>query len=86
MDVSDHFDYMLIVESLSRNQVQKLKPSRIKVRLNRTGSITMSGIVEASLVLGLISSTIAVFEAPQEIYEATNDASGLPKKFQVAAE
>jgi hypothetical protein len=46
----------------------------------------MSGIGEASLVLGLISSTIAIFEAAQEIYEAATDAAGLPKKFRVAAE
>ena len=46
----------------------------------------MSGIGEASLVLGLISSTIAIFEAAQEIYEAAGDAAGLPKKFRVAAE
>jgi N-terminal domain on NACHT_NTPase and P-loop NTPases len=46
----------------------------------------MSGIGEASLVLGLISSTMAIFEAAQEIYEAASDAKGLPKKFRIAAE
>jgi len=46
----------------------------------------MAGIGEASLVLGLISSTIAIFEAAHEVYEAASDATGLPKKFRVAAE
>lgn len=46
----------------------------------------MSGIGEASLVLGLVSSTIAIFEAAQEIYEAASDTSGLPKKLRIAAE
>ena len=46
----------------------------------------MSGIGEASLVLGLVSSTIAIFEAAQEIYEAASDTSGLPKKLRTAAE
>lgn len=46
----------------------------------------MSGIGEASLVLGLISSTIAIFEAAQEIYEAASDTGGLPKKLRMAAE
>ena len=46
----------------------------------------MSGVGEASLVLGLISSLIAIFEAAQEIYEAANDIQGLPKKFRAAAE
>ena len=46
----------------------------------------MSGIGEVSLVLGLISSTIAIFEAAQEIYEAASDVAGLPKKLRVAAE
>jgi N-terminal domain on NACHT_NTPase and P-loop NTPases len=46
----------------------------------------MSGIGEASLVLGLITSIIAIFEAAQEIYDAASDAYGLPKKFRIAAE
>jgi hypothetical protein len=46
----------------------------------------MSGIGEAGLVLGLISSTIAIFEASQEIYEAASDVAGLPKKLRVTAE
>lgn len=45
-----------------------------------------SGIGEASLVLGLISSTIAMFEAALEIYEAASDTGGLPKKLRIAAE
>lgn len=46
----------------------------------------MSGIGEASLVLGLISSVIAIFEAAQEIYDAASDTKGLPKRFRAAAE
>jgi hypothetical protein len=46
----------------------------------------MSGFGEASLVLALISPTIAIFTAAQEIYEAAVDAKGLPKKFRTAAE
>ena len=45
----------------------------------------MSG-AEAGLVLGLISSTIAIFEAADEIYDAAHDAKGLPKKFRAAAD
>ena len=46
----------------------------------------MSGVGEAGLVLGLISSTIAIFEAVQAIYEAASDTSGLPKKLRAVAE
>jgi hypothetical protein len=46
----------------------------------------MSGIGEASVVLGPISSTIAIFEAAQEIYEAASDVTGLPRKFRMTAE
>ena len=46
----------------------------------------MSGIGEASLVLGLVSSIITIFEAAQEICEAASDTSGLPKKLRMAAE
>ncbi|KAL2050453.1 hypothetical protein ABVK25_009287 [Lepraria finkii] len=46
----------------------------------------MSGIGEASLVVGLVSSTIAIFETAQEIYEAASDTSGLPKKLRIVAE
>ena len=37
-------------------------------------------------MVGLVSSTIAIFEAAQEIYEAASDTSGLPKKLRMAAE
>ncbi|KAK5460822.1 hypothetical protein LTS15_002885 [Exophiala xenobiotica] len=46
----------------------------------------MSGVGEASLVLGLISSIIAIYEGAHEIYEASSDVTGLPRKFQLAAE
>ena len=46
----------------------------------------MSGIGEASLVLGLISSIIAIIEAANEIYDAYDDTHGLPKKIRVAAD
>lgn len=45
----------------------------------------MSG-AEAMAVLSLVSSVITIFESAQEIYEAVNDASGLPKKFRTAAD
>ena len=46
----------------------------------------MAGVGEAGLVLGLVSSSIAIFEAAQEIYEAASDISGLPQKLRLAAE
>ena len=46
----------------------------------------MSGIGEVALVLGLVSSTITVFEAALEIYEAASDQTGLPKKLRTVAE
>jgi predicted lipoprotein len=46
----------------------------------------MTGVVEVSTVLGLISSAITIFEAAQEVYEAASDVSGLPKKFRAAAD
>ncbi|KAF3924054.1 hypothetical protein ABW21_db0207818 [Orbilia brochopaga] len=45
----------------------------------------MSGIGEASLVLGLISSIIAIIETTKKVYEAIEDDSGLPKNFKKAA-
>ena len=45
----------------------------------------MSG-AEAALVLGLISSTIAIIDASQKIYQAARDASGLHKAFKKVAE
>jgi hypothetical protein len=45
----------------------------------------MSG-AEAALVLGLISSAIAIIDASQKIYEAAKDASGLHKAFKKVAE
>ena len=42
----------------------------------------MSGVGEAGLVLGLVSSSIAIFDAAQQIYEAASDISGLPKKLR----
>ena len=44
----------------------------------------MTGIGEAGLVLGLVSLSIAIFEAAQKIYEAVSDISGLPKKLRLA--
>ncbi|KAM0704421.1 hypothetical protein Q7P35_008655 [Cladosporium inversicolor] len=45
----------------------------------------MSG-AEAALVLGLISSAIAIIDASQKIYDAARDASGLHKAFKTVAE
>jgi hypothetical protein len=44
----------------------------------------MSG-AEASLVLGLISSVIAIIQASQQVYEAIEDAKGLPTNFKKSA-
>ncbi|KAH7388926.1 hypothetical protein BKA64DRAFT_679367 [Cadophora sp. MPI-SDFR-AT-0126] len=45
----------------------------------------MSGVGEASLVLGIISSIISIVTAAKNIYDAANDASGLPKAFHKVA-
>ena len=42
----------------------------------------MSGVAEASLVLGIISSIISIVNAAKEIYETAHDKSGLPKAFK----
>jgi uncharacterized protein (UPF0276 family) len=46
----------------------------------------MSGVGEAALVLGLISSSVSISLAAYEIYEAANGAHGLPKKLKAAAD
>ena len=46
----------------------------------------MSGVGEAALVLGLISSSVSVFQAAYDVYEAANSAHGLPKKLKTAAD
>ncbi|KAM3072556.1 hypothetical protein ACMFMG_009350 [Clarireedia jacksonii] len=45
----------------------------------------MSGIGEASLVIGMISSIISIIEAVKEVYDAVDDDSGLPKNFKKSA-
>jgi hypothetical protein len=45
----------------------------------------MSGVGEASLVLGLISSIIQIITAAKDVYNAANDASGLPRAFHDVA-
>ncbi|PVH72339.1 hypothetical protein DL98DRAFT_610936 [Cadophora sp. DSE1049] len=45
----------------------------------------MSGVGEASLVLGIISSIISIVTAAKHIYDTANDASGLPKAFHRVA-
>lgn len=45
----------------------------------------MSGVGEASLVLGLISSLIQIIAAAKDVYDAAHDASGLPKAFRDVA-
>ncbi|KAJ6256782.1 putative G-protein beta WD 40 repeat-containing protein [Drechslerella dactyloides] len=45
----------------------------------------MSGVGEASLILGLISSIIAIIETTKKVYEAIEDDSGLPKNFKKSA-
>lgn len=45
----------------------------------------MSGVGEASLVLGIISSIVSVITAAKELYETANDVNGLPKAFHNVA-
>lgn len=45
----------------------------------------MSGIAEASLALGIISSIISIVTAAKNIYDAGKDKSGLPKAFHHVA-
>jgi alkaline phosphatase len=45
----------------------------------------MSGIAEASLVLGIISSIISIIDATTQVWEAVEDESGLPANFKKSA-
>ena len=45
----------------------------------------MSGVGEASLVLGIISSIIAIIDATKQVYEAVEDEVGLPTNFKKSA-
>lgn len=45
----------------------------------------MSGIGEAGLVLGIISSIITVIDATKQLWEAVEDESGLPTNFKKSA-
>jgi N-terminal domain on NACHT_NTPase and P-loop NTPases len=45
----------------------------------------MSVVGEASLVLGIISSIIAIIDATRQVYEAVEDATGLPENFKKSA-
>ncbi|KAK6527708.1 hypothetical protein TWF694_004688 [Orbilia ellipsospora] len=45
----------------------------------------MSGIGEASLILGLISSIITVIDTTKQVYDAVEDEAGLPKNFKKSA-
>ncbi|KAF7919155.1 uncharacterized protein EAE98_009475 [Botrytis deweyae] len=45
----------------------------------------MSGIGEASLVLGIISSIISIIETTKQVYDAIEDEAGLPKNFKKSA-
>jgi hypothetical protein len=45
----------------------------------------MSGIGEASLVLGIISSIISIIDATKQVYDAVEDEVGLPKNFKKSA-
>ena len=45
----------------------------------------MSGVEEASLVLGIISFVIAIIEATNQVYEAVKDESSLPTNFKNSA-
>lgn len=45
----------------------------------------MSGVGEASLVLGIISSIITLIDATKQVWEAVEDESGLPLNFKKSA-
>jgi hypothetical protein len=45
----------------------------------------MAGVGEASLVLGMISSIIAIIDATNQVYEAVKDETGLPMNFKKSA-
>jgi hypothetical protein len=45
----------------------------------------MSGVGEASLVLGIISSIISIIDATKQVYEAVEDEAGLPTNFKKLA-
>jgi len=45
----------------------------------------MSGIGEASLVLGIISSIISIIDATKKVYDAVKDEKGLPANFKKSA-
>jgi hypothetical protein len=45
----------------------------------------MSGVGEASLALGLISSIIQIITAAKDLYDTANDVNGLPKAFHDVA-
>jgi hypothetical protein len=45
----------------------------------------MSGVGEAGLVLGIISSIISIIDATNQVYEAVKDETGLPTNFKKSA-
>jgi hypothetical protein len=45
----------------------------------------MSGVGEASFVLGIISSIISIIDATNQVYEAVKDEAGLPTNFKKSA-
>jgi hypothetical protein len=45
----------------------------------------MSGVGEASLALGLISSLLQIIATAKDLYDAANDVNGLPKAFNNVA-
>ena len=45
----------------------------------------MSGVGEANLVLGIISSIISIIDATKQVYEAVKDEAGLPTNFKKSA-
>ena len=45
----------------------------------------MSGVGEATLVLGMISAIISIIDATKQVYEAAEDEAGLPTNFKKSA-
>ncbi|TGO31373.1 hypothetical protein BPAE_0001g00010 [Botrytis paeoniae] len=55
---------------------------RTIISISIASLVSMSGVGEASLVLGIISSIIAIIDATKQIYDAVEDEGGLPENFK----
>ncbi|KAE9377213.1 hypothetical protein N431DRAFT_436474 [Stipitochalara longipes BDJ] len=46
----------------------------------------MTGITEAEAIIGLVSAIISIIDAAKKVYDATQDANGLPEAFREVAQ